>query len=220
MEAKFRDFEMKENERIIDYVKSTLNKESHKQAVMDKRKGKKTNMLSSTDKMNAKHKAGIKSSGYGYSVSSKENIQIHNARNLSGDMPETSCTLSEFQVDGGSFQHNSTRKPSPQTDADEESNISAGNSDTDKHSLTQNKGDIERPFQREVKSQLPSTAAASSKSKTRKSQEAANPKFRIVDNRVRKHQQTAKVELCPPPARGQDTPYLAKHPRERIVDFR
>lgn len=220
MEVKFRDFEMKENARITEYVKSSLDKESRSRAVLNKRKGI-TSVKSSPQTITGSK--DIKSSGYGYDTSSsKENKQLYNVKVTSDNRDE--CIKESKSV----ITPNSSVEKKDSSSETHVGDVSSSNGDVNvKNKCSTNKdtgADKEDPVppqhSQSVDSMTANKKPASStpNSRTLKSTNKNKTKLLIVNDRVKKSK--APLSFQSPQIRDKNAPYLVKNPRERIVDFR
>ena len=224
LEVKFRDFEMKENTRIAEYVKNSLNKDNHTRAVSDKRK-EKTSLYRSKVRKNS---AGIeiKSSGYGYNNASKENKLVCNVPNprASSNITSTEENLIEEDVcsHNSNNSNNSKDNDKEEEEEEEEDAVSsyvgpAGNAnvhpqDHDSPPAVRHAHPQSEPPPPSKKKPLPATTRQMKETKSKS-------KLTIVNDKVKKNK-AAVPKACLPVKRDKNTPYLVKNPRERIVDFR
>lgn len=226
MEGKFRDFEMMENTRIAEYVKSSLDKESHSRKVLDKKKRKtaiSTATIASNNnnvpRVRKKSTADIKSSGYGYNMSSKENKQAHNVPKKEARV----TTTNKNNAMKKEYKKNDIIATEISESLDEEDcdHVSDNNDDdTDNNDDTDETEHSGRGATLQQSKDLPPTTTPSNPIETKRS------KLIIVNDRVKARKSSVAVVKPPPSSSSlqardkKSPPYLVKNPRERMVDFR
>lgn len=228
--SKLRDFEMKENTRIIEYVRTSLNQatKDRTRAEAKKKKNNHVRLINEADPSFIKQgsisrlKNNTKSSGYGCCPDSSSGKRVLKP---SGGDGSRSTPKEARGARVSSSRSEKSRKPEEETDrapADEPDhfstyeNINAEIDEEEEEKYDNEDEDVDNKKENLV----PSSSLVENETRPHRgrSSKVSRPKLDIVSDRVRRSRAVERDKAAPAP-RDKAAPYLVKNPRERIQDF-
>ena len=202
LDVKFRDFEVKENVRIAEYVKSSLNKELQSTANVQRKP------QSSESKRHMEFKKrikNVKSSGYGCIGNARyhnNNAQIGKGRNNFNKGVVTERNVSQETPSCSSIDNEHVSI----ADEEQQSPSEYDTSDRDRNKIKKENIQPEKSNNTLAQPQCEHRSAY---------EETPRPKIEIINDKVK-----PLVIRSPTVVKDKSASYLVKNPRERIVDFR